>query len=103
GGGAVNRVDWGWVDGGAWTVRVPSTSTGNSAALSNRGTIRARPGGEKYPFFIQWRMDGTNPASLEAQLERLKTSLKTPDPVFPPGVLSYESRRYLIIEKQVSW
>ncbi len=103
GGGAISRTSWGWVDGSAWEVRKPSTSTGNCASLSDLGTIRAKPGGEKHPFFIQWRMDGTNPASLESQLERLKNSLETPDPLYPPGVLSFESRRYLIIEKQVSW
>ncbi|MFP6866494.1 MAG: lectin-like protein, partial [Roseibacillus sp.] len=103
GGGATGRTAWGWVDGTKWSVRKPSTSTGNSATLSDLGSIRAKPGGLKYPFFIQWRMDGSNPGSLAAQLERLKKSLETPDPIFPPGVLSFESRRYLIIEKQVSW
>jgi serine/threonine protein kinase len=103
GGGATGRTAWGWVDGTKWAVRKPSTSTGNSATLSDLGSIRAKPGGRKYPFFIQWRMDGSNPGSLAAQLERLKKSLETPDPIFPPGVLSFESRRYLIIEKQVSW
>lgn len=103
GGGATGRTAWGWVDGTPWNVRKPSSSTGNSATLSDLGSIRSKPGGQKFPFYIQWRMDGSNPGSLASQLERLKQSRDSPDPVFPPGVRSYESRRYLIIEKQVSW
>ena len=103
GGGAIGRSSWGWVDGTEWTVREPSISTGTCASLSDLGTIRAKPGGENFPFFIQWRMDGENPGSLTAQLERLIESLDSPDPVFPPGVLAFESRRYLIVEKNVTW
>ena len=103
GGGATGRSAWGWVDGSPWNVRKPSTSTGNLATLSNLGSIRSKPGGQKFPFFIQWHTDGSNPGSLEHQLNRLKASLDSPEPIFPPGVLSYENRRYLVIEKSVSW
>ncbi len=103
GGGATGRTAWGWVDGSPWTVRKPSTTTGNTATLSDLGSIRAQRGGQKFPFFIQWRNDGSNPGTLQVQLNRLKATLDTPDPIYPPGVLSFENRRYLVIEKAGSW
>ena len=103
GGGSTGRKAWGWVDGSPWTVRTPSSSTGNSATLSDLGSIRAQSGGKKFPFFIQWRNDGSNPGNLETQITRLKTSLDTPEPVYPPGVRFFENRRYLLIEKTGTW
>jgi hypothetical protein len=103
GGGTTSRAAWGWVDGTEWTLRSPATSTGTCATLSDLGTLRAKVGGEKLPFYIQWNMDGSNPGKLEAQLNRLKETMGSPTPVYPPGVLAYENRRYLIIEKNVGW
>ncbi|NRB27339.1 MAG: protein kinase [Roseibacillus sp.] len=103
GGGATGRTAWGWVDGSPWNLRKPSITTGNSATLSDLGSIRSQPGGRKFPFFIQWRNDGTNPGNLKAQFTRLKATLETPDPIYPPGVLSFENRRYLLIEKPATW
>ena len=44
GGGATGRTAWGWVDGSPWTVRSPSLSTGNTATLSDPGSIFFRNG-----------------------------------------------------------
>ena len=103
GGGATGRTAWGWVDGSPWTVRSPSLSTGNTATLSDLGSIRSRPSGETFPFFIQWRHDGTNPGTLESQIARLKASLNSPEPIYPAGVVSFENRRYLVIENARTW
>ena len=103
GGGATGRTAWGWVDGSPWTVRQPSSTTGNSATLSDLGSIRSQPGGKKFPFFIQWREDGSNPGNLEAQITRLKASLDSPEPTYPPGVVSFENRRYLVIGTPGTW
>lgn len=103
GGGATGRTAWGWVDGSPWTVRSPSLSTGNTATLSDLGSIRSRPSGETFPFFIQWRHDGTNPGTLESQIARLKASLNSPEPIYPAGVVSFENRRYLVIEDAKTW
>lgn len=103
GGGATGRTAWGWVDGSPWTVRSPSLSTGNTATLSDLGSIRSQPSGEKFPFFIQWRHDGTNPGTLQSQIARLKASLNSPEPIYPAGVVSFENRRYLVIENATTW
>ena len=103
GGGATGRTAWGWVDGSPWTVRSPSLSTGNTATLSDLGSIRSQPSGEKFPFFIQWRHDGTNPGTLQSQIARLKASLNSPEPIYPAGVVSFENRRYLVIENAGTW
>ena len=60
------------IDGSEWTVRKPHGVAGTYAALSDLGTIRGKPEGEKHPFFIQWKMNGKNPGSLQAQLQRTK-------------------------------
>ena len=103
GGGATGRTAWGWVDGSPWTVRSPSLSTGNTATLSDLGSIRSQPSGEKFPFFIQWRHDGSNPGTLQSQIARLKDSLDSPEPIYPPSVVSFENRRYLVIETAGTW
>lgn len=103
GGGPVGRGDWGWVDGSEWTSRTPLAKPGTNAALTKLGTIRANAGDEQHPFFIQWRMDGNNPGSLQAQLQRTRETLDSPDPLYPPGTFSFESRRYLIVARPVTW
>jgi hypothetical protein len=104
GGGSVSRSAWGWIDGTDWSLaRTPSSSTGSVACLTDLGTVRSQPPGKLLPFFIQWHMDGTNPGTFEAQLERTRTTLNAPNTAWPPGTLSFESRRYLIISRQISW
>ena len=103
GGGAIGRTAWGWIDGTPWNVRTPSTRSGNAATLSNLGSIRSQPSGTKFPFFIQWRKDGSNPGALSAQINRLKASLDTPDPIYPPGVIKFENRTYFLVERASTW
>jgi serine/threonine protein kinase len=104
GGGITGPATWGWIDGSPWTWSVPAApSTGSYLQLSQDGTIGARAGKTRLPFFIQWNMSGDNPGTVEAQLERLKNSLAEADPLYPPGVLSSEDRRYWIVEKEVTW
>jgi serine/threonine protein kinase len=103
GGGAVGRNNWGWMDGSDWTLRTPSTATGTAATLSDLGSIRAKSPGELLPFFIQWHMDGSNPALLASQLQRTRDTLETNNPSWPPGSLTYESRRYLLVARPETW
>jgi len=103
GGAATGHDAWGWIDGSEWAGNSPSTAAGRTAILTTRGTIWPKPARLKLPFFIQWHMDGANPGSLEAQLERLQASRDSRQPVWPPGVLVFEDRRYLIIERGLDW
>jgi hypothetical protein len=48
-------------------------------------------------------MDGENPGSLQAQLQRTKESQGKANPAYPPGTMSLGSRRYLIVTRPVTW
>ncbi|NNC88209.1 MAG: protein kinase [Akkermansiaceae bacterium] len=102
GGGSLGRSEWGWIDGTEWTLRKPSTASGTAASLTDLGTLRAKPAGEPLPFFIQWNMEGTNPGSLEAQLERTTATLGDSNPVWPPGTVSFGARRYLVVVRPLT-
>lgn len=103
GGGATGRSEWGWIDGSTWIHRQPSTSTGTAAAITSLGNLKARPPGLEHSFFIQWKMDGSNPGSLKAQLARTSETLSGPNPIFPPGTFTLESRRYLLVARDCTW
>ena len=98
GAGAISRSDWEWFDDRVeFEHKKPRTSTGTAAMVTNSGFIRAREPSLKLPFFIQWDTDGKQLASREADLLQLAESLQTSQPSWPPGVISYEERRYLIL------
>jgi serine/threonine protein kinase len=103
GGGALGREDWGWISGEPWTFDKPSTTLGYCASVSDSGVIKARPNAEQNPFVIQWTRDGSNPGSLASQLERLVPTLDSPSPAWPPTTVAHENRRFLLVNKSVSW
>lgn len=104
GGGTVGPSSWGWIDGSKWTLPgKPSSAAGNHLSLANRGTLRGNPGAKKFPFLIQWRMDGENPGRLDAQWERLVNSLGQATPAYPPGTIFHGKRRYFFKEESTSW
>ncbi|MFP6867279.1 MAG: protein kinase [Roseibacillus sp.] len=104
GGGTVGPSSWGWIDGSEWTLPgKPSSAAGNHLSLANRGTLRGNPGAKKFPFLIQWRMDGENPGRLDAQWERLVNSLGQATPAYPPGTIFHGKRRYFFKEESTSW
>ena len=103
GGGPVGNDSWGWVDGSDWTLSKPKSAIGMAAALSPQGVLQPKSTSIRYPFIIQWHMDGTNPGSLKDQLLRTKASLEQNNPSFPPGTFSQGSRNYLVIARPVNW
>ena len=44
--------------------------------LGDVGQLGRQTGKDRFPFVIEWRMDGANPGSFDAQLERLRGSLR---------------------------
>ena len=103
GGGALGRTDWGWVTGATWTHNKPSTTLGSCAGLSPSGLIKARPNGEKNAFIIQWAKSGRNNGTLAAQLTRLKGTLGSPSPSWPPGTTVQQNRHYLLVHRALTW
>ena len=103
GAGAISRSDWEWFDDRIEFVhKKPRTSTGTAAMLTNSGFLRAREPSLKLPFFIEWDEDGKQLGSRTADLLQLVETLQSPKPSWPPGVISYEERRYLILGRSLT-
>lgn len=103
GGGASGRSGWAWISGDEWTHRNPDSSLGSCASMNRFGKIQARAKGEKNPFIIQWRKDGTNPGTLRAQLERLVPTLGSPSPAWPATSVTQDDRVFYLAEGDLCW
>jgi len=103
GGGAQGENGWGWVTGEEWNHRQPSTDLGTCALIDSSGSVRSAPDIATYPFYLQWNKDGLNPGSFSAQMDRVKVSLNTPNPVWPPGTITFQTRHYYYVHNAVDW
>ena len=103
GGGMTGAKSWGWVDGTTSSLSKPTEATGRYLNMSGGGTIRAIPGKAKHPFFLQWHLDGSNPGSFNAQLQRFNLSIDQRLPAFPPGTVTSGERHYLVLERKLGW
>ncbi len=101
GAGRSGRSAWALVDGSLWKLKTPA-GTGSYLAVDDLGLIRVRKAEDRYPFFIQWRRDGSNPAELGAVLKRTRESLGLPVPLFPPGTIAFEARHVLIVQRDLT-
>jgi len=103
GGGMTGAKSWGWVDGTTSALSKPVEATGRYLNMSGSGTIRALAGKTRHPFFLQWHLDGRNPGSFNAQLERFNLSIDQRLPAFPPGTVTSGERHYLVVERRLGW
>jgi len=103
GGGTTGRDRWGWVDGSPWGLNNFSSLTGTNAAVSDLGTVRSRPAKSKFPFIIQWHMDGSNPGDLASQLQRAQDTIDSPNPIWPPGSFHQGTRHYLLVYSKADY
>ena len=97
GAGRSGRDSWALVDGTPWPLEKKPVGSGQFLAVNDVGTVKVKDAKDRFPFVIQWQRDGSNPASLEAVLERTRESLDKPVPLFPPGTLAYEARHVLVV------
>ena len=67
------------------------------------GFLRAEGPKRKLPFIIQWYQDGSNPGKLSTLLEKTNKSLAKSTPVFPPGTQILENRRFLFVNRPLTW
>lgn len=103
GGGAVARTNWAWFDPGiAFDLKEPNRSLGTAASSTNFGILKGAQPKEKFPFFIQWRSDGSNPGNLDNQLLVLKETLSESSPRWPAGTLILDGAHYLFIAREMS-
>ena len=96
GGGSAGPDLWSWVDGSPWPESLKPEGEGPYLILDGKGGLQAREPGDRYPFAIQWREDGKNPAALDEMLKRTGESIAAGVPVYPPGTLQREEGRILV-------
>jgi hypothetical protein len=103
GGGRGGRSDWTFLDGTVWKMTPLPKGTGTHVGVNKLGLVRALDSKTAQPFLIQWRRDGSNPASIEAALRATRETLGDANPIFPPGTEAFDSRHYLYVAKPLPW
>ena len=101
------KQDWSWADGTPWASwpNLPATSKQSFVKVTSSGYLKKSKAATKLPSYIEWRMDQTNPGSIDARLQRTSEQLDgtTMSPVFPPGTIKLGARTYLIIQQQMNY
>lgn len=103
GAGRSGRSSWTLADGTPWAPKKEPTGLGLYLSADKHGLLRAAGAGEKLPFILQWRRDGSNPAALETILAATAKTIAVGNPVFPPGTRAFENRFYLPVSRDMNW
>jgi len=103
GAGSAGNKQWRWIDGTPWKQEIRNTSKASYVAVNDTAILEPQPASTLHSFFIEWNMDGSNPASLENQLKRCAESLTSTQPEFPAGTISYDNRHYLLVQSKTDW
>lgn len=103
GAGRSGREDWSLCDGTRWSPEKVPTGIGPYVSIDTHGLPRAHQPAETFAFLLQWRMDGTNPASLEQRLATTSQAISARNMLFPPGTRRFGDRLFLPIMEELSW
>ncbi|MEN8783755.1 MAG: protein kinase [Akkermansiaceae bacterium] len=107
---------WFWNDGSPveanlWAENSPDNlitdnSNGEDFAAISSGTPQLEDHHrlQKLPSLLEWNLDGSQPASLKAQLARTGAALDSKQtPTFPSGTYNVGGSRFLLVEKSSNW
>lgn len=98
---------WVWSDGAAWDINAtfPTTSKRQFVKVTNLGYLGAVKSTTKLPFYMEWKMNGTNPGTIESRLQRVSRDIESRqlNPSFPPGTMNVKSRTYAIVNKDLNF
>lgn len=110
------ETKWHWLDGrpvasSLWAEGSPDNATRQSSAGEDFAALASEQARledhfrlRKLPCLLQWRLDGTNPASFQAQLARTGRALENKkSPVFPAGTDNIGGSRFLLVEGGITW
>lgn len=112
GAGMTANGKWKWLDGSKWSTAggavAQSGESSRALALGKNGELIANSAGEKRYFVLQWRDDGSNPASVGAELKRAAESIKAKGidlADYPVGTRSYseDGSHFYIVRKVGDW
>ncbi|NNJ42796.1 MAG: protein kinase [Akkermansiaceae bacterium] len=109
GAGIAGQARWQWLDDTAWNP-VDQMRAGSDepcfATLTPNGTLAASAPDQTHGFILQWRNDGSNPCTLDAQLKRTVASIQSTDihkARYPVGTRTFEKSHFLLIPRSMSW
>lgn len=107
---------WFWSDGSAvdmkvWVEKSPDNSITDNPNGEDFGAISSSSPNledhhrlQKFPALLEWRLDGSTPASLASQLARTGEALNNKrTPIFPSGTYNVGGSRFLLVKDAVSW
>jgi hypothetical protein len=107
---------WFWSDGSAvdakvWVKKSPDNSITDNPNGEDFGAISSSSPNledhhrlQKFPALLEWRLDGSTPASLASQLARTGEALNNKrTPIFPSGTYDVGGSRFLLVKDAVSW
>ncbi len=107
---------WYWTDGSTvdqslWSPKSPDNSESANpngedfAAISqSQPAIEDFDRQQKFPALLEWRLDGSRPSSLDAQLARTGDALNNKrTPIFPAGTFNVGGSRFLLVNRSVDW
>ncbi len=106
---------WHWSEGQAvaselWSENQPDDTPSDQdgedfiALSAAQASLEDLPEDRALPFLIEWKLDASQPGSLDSQLERAGLALdaKLP-PIFPNGTRNIGGSRFLLVSKTLSW
>lgn len=109
GAGIAAREQWQWMDSSPWNENDQLTSTSandRAAVLTVHGALMAKSSEQSQHFIIQWRNDGSNPCTLDAQIQRAGESvakLGIDQARYPVGTRTFEKSHFLTTPKLLTW
>jgi hypothetical protein len=109
GAGITANEKWQWLDASTWAAEdkiIPISEEHRVVAINPEGWLTAGKTTETKGFIIQWRNDGTNPCTLDAQLERTAESFKkegVDNARYPVSTQTYQQSHFLLIPRDSSW
>jgi serine/threonine protein kinase len=91
------------LDGGEWQLAGVGDGVGGIYLhLDETGNFMTAGAATQLPYAIQWS-EGVKPLSLEQRLAVCAASIQSGKPVYPPGTLAVGERRYLPVQRSLSW
>lgn len=96
GAATAGNKQWAWLDGSSWNdaIEIRKTSKLAFAQIDRDLFASAKKYTDKATFLIEWKIDGSQPASIEERLKRVTSTLEDQTPVYPPGSVTFGSRAY---------
>ena len=91
------------LDGKSWSPSGGVSGSGAFIYQSANGGFHGASADTTKPFVIQWSKDGSQPATIEAQLAATASSLNGSSPSYPPLTVAAGSRHYLPVAREATW